>query len=81
MFSVSLNRGQSVALVLADPTRNDFDLFLYRWDGGQWLRIAASESTSSNETIAVEGAPGYYIWQVKSYSGTGDYTLSLDRPQ
>ena len=65
---------------LAGPTGADFDLFLYRWDGAQWQRIASSESASSNETIAVDGAPGYYIWQVKSYSGTGAYTLTLQRP-
>ncbi len=73
------NAGQHQA-ILAGPSDADFDLFLYRWDGGQWQRIAASESASSNETITIDGAPGYYIWQVKSYSGAGAYTLGLKRP-
>jgi subtilisin family serine protease len=68
--------------VLAGPASGaDFDLALYRWDGNQWLRIGASESATSAETLVVEGASGYYIWQVKSYSGTGDYSLLLDVPQ
>lgn len=66
--------------VLGGPAAADFDLALYRWDGQQWQRVAASESAQSDETILYEGAPGYYIWQVRSYQGAGDYLLLLDVP-
>ena len=67
--------------VLHGPAGADFDLLLYRWDGSAWQRAAASESTSSEETLQYDGAAGYYAWQVKSYRGSGDYLLLLDVPQ
>jgi aqualysin 1 len=66
--------------VLSGPATADFDLSLYRWGNGQWHRVAAAESADSDEIILYEGAPGYYIWQVKSYQGAGDYLLLLDLP-
>jgi subtilisin family serine protease len=67
--------------VLVGPDGTDFDLYLYRWDGAQWQRVAAAESVTSQETIVQQGEPGYYIWQVKSYTGAGTYELRLDVPQ
>ena len=67
--------------VLHGPAAADFDLSLYRWDGQAWQRVAVSESSSSNETIQFEGTTGYYVWQVRSYSGSGDYLLLLDVPE
>lgn len=66
--------------VLSGPASADFDLFLYRWDGQAWQRVAVAESSSSSETLVFEGGPGYYVWQVKSWSGAGDYLLLLDVP-
>lgn len=55
----------------------DFDLYLLRWDGSQWVEVAKSDSPSANEEIAYAGAPGYYLWKVKSYDGAGNYQLWL----
>ncbi|MGH9837204.1 MAG: hypothetical protein ACREEM_00295 [Blastocatellia bacterium] len=62
------------------PAGTDFDLYLWKWDGSQWVKLAASESGSSEEHISYYGAPGYYIWQVISYSGSGSYQFWLQRP-
>jgi subtilisin family serine protease len=58
----------------------DFDLYLYRWNGYFWATVAASESSDSSEDINYNGAPGYYLWEVYSYSGSGSYEFGMRRP-
>jgi hypothetical protein len=58
----------------------DFDLALYRWNGVAWSRVAVSQSVSSNEDIVYNGTAGYYYWRVYSYSGSGSYSFSMQRP-
>ncbi|MEM6994728.1 MAG: trypsin-like serine protease [Myxococcota bacterium] len=66
--------------VLAGDGGTDFDLYLYAWQGGEWRQVAQGTSASSSESVSYDGAAGYYIWMVKSYSGAGDYELNLVRP-
>ncbi len=62
------------------PSGADFDLYLYKWNGYNWAVVAASESSTSTETITYSGTAGYYMWEVYSYSGSGAYTFGLQRP-
>jgi PKD repeat protein len=65
---------------LEGPAGTDFDLYLYKWGGSSWSRVASGTSSSSSEHISYSGASGYYYWSVKSYSGSGSYDLWLDTP-
>jgi len=65
---------------LEGPDTSDFDLYLYKWNGSSWSRVAVSESSSSSESITYVGTAGYYVWQVKSYSGSGSYKFEMQRP-
>jgi subtilisin family serine protease len=65
---------------LRGPAAADFDLFLWRWDGTQWVVVASSESETPNEEISYYGAPGYYTWRIYSYSGNGLYDFWLRQP-
>jgi serine protease len=65
---------------LRGPSGTDFDLYLYKWNGSSWSIVARSESATSEEQIVYSGTPGYYRWRVYSYSGSGSYTVWLQRP-
>ncbi|MFV2071754.1 MAG: M4 family metallopeptidase [Thermoanaerobaculales bacterium] len=65
---------------LEGPAGTDFDLYLYRWTGFSWSRVASSTSSTSSEHIAYSGSSGYYYWRVYSYSGSGSYQLWLATP-
>jgi Zn-dependent metalloprotease len=68
------------AACLDGPAGTDFDLYLQKYDGSQWVTVAQSTSSSSHEEISYSGAAGYYSYVVQSYSGSGSYTLRLDAP-
>ncbi|WP_228266526.1 S8 family peptidase [Ornithinimicrobium ciconiae] len=65
---------------LSGPTGADFDLYLEKWNGSSWVRVASSLSTGSQEQVTYAGTAGYYSWAVHSYRGSGSYTFALDRP-
>ena len=65
---------------LEGPAGTDFDLYLYKWSGSRWTRVASSTSSSSSEHVAYGGTSGYYYWRVTSYSGSGTYSLWLKTP-
>ncbi|MBE2199599.1 MAG: S8 family peptidase [Anaerolinea sp.] len=65
---------------LQGPANTDFDLYLWRWQNGQWQTVASSTSSSSTESITYNGAAGYYTWRIYSYSGSGSYNFWLQRP-
>ncbi|HZI98560.1 MAG TPA: S8 family peptidase [Actinomycetales bacterium] len=65
---------------LEGPSGTDFDLYLEKWSGSSWVRVAQSISSSSSEQVTYSGTSGYYSWVVDSYSGSGAYTFGLDRP-
>lgn len=67
-------------LNLTGPAGTDFDLFLYKWNGSAWAKVASSEGSTSTESISYNGGAGYYYGQVKSYSGAGAYTLKYTFP-
>jgi hypothetical protein len=68
-------------LQLSGPSGTDFDLFLYKWSNNAWTKVAASEGNTSSESISYNGTAGYYYAQVKSYSGSGTYTLTYAFPK
>jgi aqualysin 1 len=65
---------------LRGPAGADFDLYLWRWDGTQWVVVASSESPTPDEEISYYGAPGYYVWRIAPYSGNGFYNFWMRRP-
>ncbi len=60
---------------LSGPSNADFDLYLYKYVNGSWTVVAKSEGPNSTEAISYVGEAGYYYLQLKSYSGSGSYTL------
>jgi hypothetical protein len=65
---------------LSGPSSADFDLYLYKWNGFGWTLVARSIGSTATEEIAYAGTPGYYLWKVYDYSGSGSYTLWLQTP-
>lgn len=63
----------SVQLTGASGT--DFDLSLFKYSSSGWIKVATSAGPSSTESISYNGTSGYYYAQVKSYSGSGSYTV------
>ena len=79
----SSNGGQFYGL-LEGPANADFDLILEKYSRGlffsSWSSVASGETASSSEEVTYNGTSGTYRWRVKSYSGSGDYTLYTDNP-
>jgi len=65
---------------LHGPAGADFDLYLWRWDGMQWVIVASSVSETPSEEISYYGAPGYYKWRIYSYRGNGFYDFWQRQP-
>lgn len=67
---------------LSGPTGTDFDLFLFKWNEAtsKWDQVAKSEGSTSTEAISYNGAAGYYYASVKSYAGSGTYTVKYTFP-
>jgi hypothetical protein len=40
------------SLQLSGPSGADFDLFLYKWSGSAWTKVASSEGNTSSESIS-----------------------------
>ncbi|MBX3712531.1 MAG: S8 family serine peptidase [Lysobacter sp.] len=66
---------------LTGPSNADFDLYLYKWNGSSWTVVARSEGATSTESINYNGTAGYYALQVRSYSGSGSYSVQYLFPQ
>ena len=66
---------------LRGPDDADFDLFLYKWTGAGWSKVARSAGSSSDEVITYNGTAGYYIIEVHAYEGSGSYTLTYSLPR
>jgi streptogrisin C len=62
---------------LAGPSGSDFDLYLYKKSGANWLRVASSTGDTSDELISYTGTRGTYRWMIRSYRGSGTYTFRL----
>ncbi|MGW0803257.1 S1 family peptidase [Nonomuraea sp. NPDC002799] len=68
------------AACLDGPSGVDFDVYLQKWNGSSWAVVAAGDSPNPDETISYNGTAGYYRYRVHAYSGSGSYTLGLNRP-
>ncbi len=66
------------AALLEGPAGTDFDVYLWKWNGA-WGTVASGTSATSTETINYNGSGGYYAYRVHAYSGSGGYTLCVDR--
>ena len=62
-------------------TGTDFDLYLLKWTGFSWATVARAEGTTSTEQITYNGTSGYYMWQIRSFRGSGAYEFWLKKPQ
>ncbi|GEM_PF-5166705 len=65
---------------LTGPDGTDFDLYLYKWEGGTSNRVSSSASNTSNEVINHPDSSGYFLWLVNSYNGSGSYNLCVALP-
>ncbi|MGP3961667.1 S1 family peptidase [Nonomuraea sp. 3N208] len=65
---------------LDGPSGADFDVYLQKWNGSSWSVVARGDSPNPDETISYNGTAGYYRYRVHAYSGSGSYTLGLNRP-
>ena len=59
----------------------DFDLYFWKWNGSSWQQVDSSIRYGSVEDINYYGTPGYYIWEVCAYTGSGNLMLYTSRPQ
>lgn len=71
--------GGAISLKLVGPTNADFDLKIERWQSSTWQQVAISETPTSNEQINYNASAGYYRFVVYSYSGAGNYTLTVSK--
>ncbi len=65
---------------LTGVTGTDFELFLFKWTGSAWTKVASSTGPTSTESISYAASAGYYYFEVKSYSGSGSYTARYAFP-
>ncbi len=66
---------------LTGPSGTDLDLYLQKKNSsGSWVDVAASESSTSTESITYSATAGTYRWDVYAYSGSGSFTLKYDVP-
>lgn len=72
--------GGTQKIVLDGPVGTDYDLFLYKLSGANWVRVASSTNLNSHEEINYAGTAGVYRIQVFSYSGGGAYRVKVNGP-
>jgi Astacin (Peptidase family M12A) len=64
---------------LTGPSNVDFDLFLEKKNGTSWSRVGTSEGVTATEAISYSAASGTYRWRILAYSGSGSYTLTVQK--
>jgi aqualysin 1 len=69
----------SVKGTLTGPSGTDFDLLLQKKSGSTWSTVARSEGSTSSESVTYNADAGTYRWRVYAYSGTGSYTLVVEK--
>ncbi|MDO9451334.1 MAG: hypothetical protein Q7J29_00580 [Stagnimonas sp.] len=69
---------------MTGPSGTDFDLYLQRCSGttGSWTQVAASEGSTSSESISYASGSTSYFYRCRAYSyaGTGAATLCTKAP-
>ena len=68
------------SFILTGPSGTDFDLYLGKKKGKNYRTVDSSTSSTSSESITYSGSDGKYAIEVRSYSGSGSYTLCSDLP-
>jgi M6 family metalloprotease-like protein len=71
--------GGTIKANLTGPSNADFELKLEKWNGSAWVQVASSTSPTSTEAISYVAALAYYRITVYSYSGSGNYTLTVSK--
>lgn len=71
--------GGTIKANLSGPSNADFELKLEKWNGSAWVQVASSTSPTSTEAINYAAALAYYRITVYSYSGSGNYTLTVSK--
>jgi M6 family metalloprotease-like protein len=71
--------GGTIKATLAGPSTADLELKLERWTNNAWVKVAESTSPTSTESISYPATAGYYRITVYSYSGAGNYTLTVTK--
>jgi hypothetical protein len=54
---------------------SDFDLYLQKQTGSDWVTVASADSSNPFEELSYAGTPGDYRYLVIAFSGGGPYTL------
>ena len=62
------------------PAGTDFDLYLQKWNGWDWVDVASGTTPGPDEQLSYTGTAGYYSYQIHAYNGSGNYTLGFDTP-
>jgi subtilisin family serine protease len=65
---------------LSGPPKADFDLYLVRWTGKRWVRVAGGYSAGSQESVSYSGKAGRYQWRVVRVRGAGKFALKITTP-
>lgn len=65
---------------LTGTLSTDPDLYLQKWNGSAWIDVAGSATTTNNERISYNAAPGFYTLRVYAYSGGGTYDVWATHP-
>lgn len=78
-YAFTVTSAYYLNLATSSANISDIDLFLYRWTGTGWQRIASSATSSAAEAIALDKpADGRYLVAVDNYSGpAGTFNLTL----
>lgn len=71
--------GGTLKITMNGPSTADFDLQLDKWVNGAWVKVASSTSSTSQESITYTAAAAYYQITVYSYSGAGNFVLSVTK--
>jgi hypothetical protein len=71
--------GGTIKANLVGPSNADFELKLEKWNGSAWVQVASSTTPTSTEAITYSAVAAYYRITVYSYSGSGNYTLTVNK--
>ena len=78
---ITLDAGEH-ELVLSGEAGTDFDLYFLHWNGSRWSVKRSSTSPDSEESLTLNvPIAGTFMAGVRSYSGSGDYTLTVTHPE
>ncbi|WP_223165111.1 M6 family metalloprotease domain-containing protein [Massilia frigida] len=72
-------KGGTLGALLAGPAGTDFDLRIEKWNNTAWVKVAESAGNTSQEKLSYVAAAGYYRIIVASYSGAGNYKLTVTK--